>query len=88
MLLTLVISPLTTHPFRDGAPFLLLVETPPTFWRALRLFCVFCVKNGCLPHPFPIFPHVDTHLSPSKRPFFCYYLADSTYFVGSGRGVG
>ena len=25
---------LTTHPFRDGAPFLLLIETPPTFGRS------------------------------------------------------
>ena len=31
LLLDLVLSPLTTHPFRDGAPFLLLTETPPTF---------------------------------------------------------
>ena len=28
LLLALVILPLTTHPFRDGAPFLLLIETP------------------------------------------------------------
>ena len=35
-LLALVIVPLTTHPFRDGAPFLLLVETPPTYGRSLR----------------------------------------------------
>ena len=38
LLLALVISPLTTHPFRDGAPFLLLVETPPTFRRSVRFF--------------------------------------------------
>ena len=31
LLLALVIRPLTTHPFRDGEPFLLLIETPPTF---------------------------------------------------------
>ena len=36
LLLALVIWPLTTHLFRDGAPFLLLVETPPTFGRSLR----------------------------------------------------
>ena len=38
-LLALVILPLTTHPhpFRDGAPFLLLTETPPTLGRSLRL---------------------------------------------------
>ena len=29
--------PSTTHPCRDGAQFLLLVETPPTFW-ALSTF--------------------------------------------------
>ena len=31
LLLVIVICPLTTQPFRDGAPFLLLIETPPTF---------------------------------------------------------
>ena len=38
LLLVFVIRPFTTHPFRDGAPFLLLVETPPTFGRSLRSF--------------------------------------------------
>ena len=33
-LLALVMSPSTTHPFRDGAPFLLLIETPPTLRRS------------------------------------------------------
>ena len=37
-LLALVIRPSTTHPFLDGAPFLLLVETFPTFGRSLRFF--------------------------------------------------
>ena len=32
--------PWTTHPFRDGASFLLLTETPPTFGRSLRFFHV------------------------------------------------
>ena len=36
LLLALVILPLTTHLFRAGAPFLLLLETPPTFGRSLR----------------------------------------------------
>ena len=36
LLLTLIIWPLTTHPVRDEAPFLLLIETPPTFGRLLR----------------------------------------------------
>ena len=38
LLLALVIIPLTTHPFRDRAPFILLIETPSTFGRLLRLF--------------------------------------------------
>ena len=36
LLLALVVSSLTTHPFRDGAPLLLLIETPPIFGRSLR----------------------------------------------------
>ena len=38
VLLALVIWPLTTHPFREGVPFLLLIETRPTFGRSLRFF--------------------------------------------------
>ena len=38
LLLALVIWPLTTHPFRDRALFLLVVETPPTIGRSLRFF--------------------------------------------------
>ena len=37
-MLPLVIWPWTTHPFRDGAPFLLLTETSPTFGRSVRFF--------------------------------------------------
>ena len=44
LLLALVIRPLTTHPFRDGAPFLLLIGTPPTFGRSLRFFYTLHVK--------------------------------------------
>ena len=36
LLAFLVIWPLTTHPFRDGAAVLLLMETPPTFGRSQR----------------------------------------------------
>ena len=35
-----IIRPLTTHPFRDGAPFLILIETPPAFGRSLHCFHV------------------------------------------------
>ena len=38
LFLALVIWTLTTHLFRDGAPFLLLIETPPTIGRSLRCF--------------------------------------------------
>ena len=63
MLLALVILPLTTHPFRDGAPFLLLIETPTTFGRSLRFFHI--LHGNCLlilsPSCFAVCGH---HLSP------------------------
>ena len=37
-LLAFVISLLTRHPFREGAPFLLRIETPPTAGRSSRCF--------------------------------------------------
>ena len=38
LLLALVIGLLTMYPSRDGAPFLLLIETAPTFGRSVRFF--------------------------------------------------
>ena len=38
LLLVLVVWPLTTRPLQDGAPFLLLIETPSTFRHSLRFF--------------------------------------------------
>ena len=38
LLLALVIRLLTTNPVRDRAPFLFLIETPPTFGCSLRFF--------------------------------------------------
>ena len=38
LLLAVVIWPLTTHPFREGEPFLLLIKTPATFGRPWRFF--------------------------------------------------
>ena len=39
LLLAVVYWPFTTHSFRDGAPFLLLLlETPPTFWAPTTFF--------------------------------------------------
>ena len=37
-LLAFDIRTLTTHPFREGTPFLLLVGTIPTFWLSVRSF--------------------------------------------------
>ena len=48
LLLALVIWPLTKRPFRDGAPFLPLIETPPTFGRSLRRFHVLHTLVLCL----------------------------------------
>ena len=50
----LVIWPLTNHPFRGGAPFLLLIETPPTFWRSLRFFPYVTSKPFAYLIPFPL----------------------------------
>ena len=54
---------MTTHPFRDGAPFLLIIETPPTFGRPSRFFhishenCLLILSLTC----FAVCGH---HLSP------------------------
>ena len=60
LLLALAIWPLTTHPFRDGAPFLLLIETPPTFGRSLRFFHIYYIENACLSYPRPASPSAAT----------------------------
>ena len=54
------------HAVRDGAPFLLLIETPPTFGRSLRFFhtlhknCSLILSPSC----FAVCRH---HLSPINR---------------------
>ena len=45
LLLALVVRALTTHPFRDGAPFLLRTERPLTFGRSLRFFSYITLKT-------------------------------------------
>ena len=63
LLLALVILPLTTHPFRGGAPFPPLIKTPQTFGCSLRFFhvlhinCLLMLSRSC----FAFFDH---HLSP------------------------
>ena len=63
LLLALVIGPLITHLFRDGAPFLLLIETPLTFGHSLCFFHQ--LHRNCLliqsPSCFAVCGH---HLSP------------------------
>ena len=63
LLLALVIGPLTTHPLRDGAPPLLLIETPPTLGRSLRLYHMLHRKLLLIlpPSCFAVCRH---HLSP------------------------
>ena len=51
-LLALVICPFTTHPFRDGTPFLLLVETHPAFGRSLRFVRILRKKRFAYLIPF------------------------------------
>ena len=65
LLLTVVIWPLPTHPFRDGAPLLLLPETPPTVGLSIR-FSLYYVRRYCLRAliPFLVFPFAATVLSP------------------------
>ena len=64
LLLALVVRPLATHhPFRDGAPSPLLIETPPTFGRSLRFSHVLHRKGLLILSPscFAVCGH---HLSP------------------------
>ena len=62
-LLALVIRRLTTYPFRDGAPFLLIIETPRTFLGAhLRFFPH--VKQNMLTFSISCFAFCAHHLSP------------------------
>ena len=49
VLLSLVMYHLTTHRFRDGAPFLVRMETPPTFRRSVRCFHILCsIASNCV----------------------------------------
>ena len=59
LLLALVIWPLTTHPFRDGAPFLLLRETPPTF-GVCYASSVYYIQIVCLSYTSPVSPSAAT----------------------------
>ena len=65
LFLAFVSQPLTTYPFRDGAPFLLLTETPPTFGRSFRGFHIPVVHRNFLLVLSPsCFAPCGHHLSP------------------------
>ena len=77
LLVALVFWPLITHPFRHTAPFLLLIETPPTFGRSLCFFHILH-RNSLLilsPSCFAVCSH---HLSPKKAIVFRYSLSYQT----------
>ena len=57
LLLALDNGPLTMRPFRDGAPFLLLIETPPTYICYIESVC----ESYRSPSWFVVCGH---HLSP------------------------
>ena len=53
----------TTHPCRDGAPFLLLMEAPPTVGRPLRFFFekfTYQIGSLCSSYPVPVSPSMAT----------------------------
>ena len=58
LLLALVIWPLTTHPFRDGAAFLLLIETQKL--GPHYVVFIYDMKPVCIPYPLPVSPSVAT----------------------------
>ena len=65
LFLAFVIWPLTTQTFRDGAPFLLLVETPPTVGLSLRASHR---KHLLVFHPLSAsLPVAATYLLPGRR---------------------
>ena len=65
-LLALVVWPLTTRPLRDGASFLLIIETPPTFRRSLRFFHTLHrnLLHILSPYCFAVYAH---HLGVSNK---------------------
>ena len=42
------------HPFRDGAPCLLLIDTPPTFMGAHHASSIYYTETVCLDYPIPV----------------------------------
>ena len=77
MLYALVICPTTTHPFRDGEPFLILIETPPTPGCSLRFFHTL-QRNFLLILSLPVSPSVATIYLLGSRSFSRYHLVYQT----------
>ena len=74
---------LATLPFRDGAPFLLLIEPPPTIWRSLRFFHMLHLKkNACL---IPVLRWGGVkHLLPGTVASECEFLLLTTMPIKQG----
>lgn len=77
LLLTLAIRAFTAHPHRDGAPILLLLETPATFGLSLRVFHTYTFFR--LSYPLPVWPAVATIYLPGQRSFSRYYQVYQTF---------
>ena len=77
-LLALVIGPLTTHPFRDGAPLLLLIETPRTFGGGGVIVSYMAAVRGIIDRRIPTMPARSTScFSPTRQP--CYGRRGSVF---------
>ena len=62
--LNFVVRLLTTHPFGDGAPFLLVIEVPTPFGRSLRFFHIFREGERCLEKVLPLRRIDSVHMIP------------------------
>ena len=78
MLVSLAIWPLTTCPFRAGAAFLLLTETPSTFGCSLRFFHIRYLETVSLSYPHPVSPSEATTYLLGYRSFSRYSLVYQT----------
>ena len=86
LLAFLVIWPLTTHPFRDGAAVLLLMETPPTFGLTAFFSCFSWKLFACrFPFLFRLFWLTSTGISYRCR--FVFSLLSSMLNLSMSHGV-
>ena len=77
LLTSLVMSPLTSHPFRDGAPFSFQTKKPPTFGRSSRHYYVLYITD-CLSCLLPVPAVCGHHISHSIATVSLFSLAYRT----------